>query len=63
MFFLLIVPGKGFIIQFMVYILNILIATFYVQITSFRICILCLKFSTVVVSLTFSYHNTNRSFQ
>ena len=60
---LLIVPGECFIKQFVIYVLNIFVAVFHVQTASFRVSILCMKFSAVMVDRAFSCHKADSSLQ
>ena len=60
---LLIVPGECFIKQFVIYVLNIFVAVFHVQTASFRVSILCMKFSAVMVDRAFSCHKADCSLQ
>ena len=59
----LIVPGKCFIKQFVIYVFNIFVAVFHVQTTSLRVSILCMEFSAVMVDRAFSCHKADRSLQ
>ena len=43
----------------MVYVLDIFIAVFHIQTTPFRVSVLCMEFSAVVVDRAFPCHNAD----